>query len=85
MKLINLNLVNELLDNQHEGYELMVYTKQPNQSDYELSEFFELENIKNLKSLCARILKQMGNKVGCIDFKMNYEDTDFDQVTIYKN
>jgi len=82
MKLINLDLVNELLENNQENIECMVYIKELN--DIDLSGFYELNSIKDLKSVCNRILKEVPN-LHHIDFKINYEDTDFDQVTIYQH
>jgi len=80
MKLINLELVKELLCNEYESIELMVYIKEMNSID--LSDFYELHNIKDLKSVCNSIVKDISN-LHNIDFKITYEDSDFDQVTIY--
>ena len=80
MKLINLHLVNELLENDHESIECMAYIKEL--GDIDLSEFYELNSINDLKSVCSRIVKKMPN-LHHIDFKITYEDSDFDQVLIY--
>jgi len=84
MKLINLNLVDKLLYEDHESIELMVYTKSDDKNEFDLSDFYELENSKYLKPTCERIIKQVKD-LSHIDFKIIYEDTDYDQVTIYKN
>lgn len=80
MKLINLGLANELLYNKHESIELMVYTKQEKEVD--LSEFYELQSIKDLKKVCSVIIKNLPN-LHNIDLKITYDDSDFDQLTIY--
>ncbi len=80
MKLINLELVKELLYNDYDSIECMVYTKQLNDDD--LFAFYELQDIKDLKSVCSRIVKNVSN-LHHIDFKITYDDSDFDQVTIY--
>jgi len=82
MELINLDIAKELLYNDHDGIELMVYTKQLKEVD--LSEFYELQSFKDLRKVCSRILKQVPN-IHHIDFRINYEDTDWDQVLIYIN
>ena len=80
MKLINLELANELLYNEYESIELMAYTKQDKEVD--LSEFYELQSIKDLKKVCSIIIKDLPN-LNNIDLKITYNDTDFDQLTIY--
>jgi hypothetical protein len=47
-----------------------------------LSEFYELQSIKDLKKVCSVIIKDLPN-LHNIDLKITYNDTDFDQLTIY--
>jgi hypothetical protein len=58
----------------------MAYTKQEKEVD--LSEFYELQSIKDLKKVCSVIIKDLPN-LHNIDLKITYNDTDFDQLTIY--
>lgn len=89
MKLINLDIVDKLLYEDHESIELMVYTKtdllfSKNKNEFDLSDFYELENSKYIKPTCERIRSQVKD-LSHIDFKIIYEDTDYNQVTIYKH
>ena len=82
MKLVNLEKVQELLDyNEYESYELVSFTNQDGFVD--ASEFYELNNLKELKTVCKEII-QREKKLEYIELKLNLEDSDFDMVVIYK-
>tara|TARA_R110000868_G_scaffold258953_1_gene516659 strand:- start:4454 stop:4711 length:258 start_codon:yes stop_codon:yes gene_type:complete len=84
MKLINLDRVNLFIDeNEYEHYELMAYTKQANKNGFDLSGFYELHKLEDIKSVCARIVREVSD-LHHVDIKLTSEDSDFDQVTIYK-
>ena len=84
MRLIKLTEVNHLLkSNEYDSTELHIYTKSDNINKSDLHEFVEVNDIKDLKSICSKIEKKYIS-LHHIDFVVKYEDTDFDQVTIYK-
>lgn len=82
MKLVNLEKVQKLLDyNEYESYELLSFTNENGFVD--LSEFYELNNLKELKSVCKKVI-QREKDLEHIELKLNLEDSDFDMVVIYK-
>lgn len=82
MKLVNLEKVQELLDyNEYESYELVSFTNQDGFVD--ASEFYELNNLKELKTVCKEIIQREKN-LEHIELKLILEDSDFDMIVIYK-
>ena len=82
MKLVNLEKVQGLLDyNEYESYELVSFINQNGFVD--ASEFYELNNLKELKSVCKTVIKKEKD-LEHIELKLNLEDSDFDMIVIYK-
>jgi len=84
MKTFKLNEVNQLLKSiEYESIELHIYTDSDNINQSDLSEFHEVNDVKNLKQIALKIKNNYSN-LHHIDFVVKYEDSDFDQITIYK-
>lgn len=82
MKLVNLEKVQELLDyNQYESFELVSFINQDGFID--ASEFYELNNLTELKRVCKKIIQREKN-LEHIELKLILEDSDLDMIVIYK-